>query len=695
MQQQQQGAQAWGRRCLRPAYVFMAALVACNVVVVLRLTSSGAAHGLPSPSPSSPSAAIAPSSPPSQPAHPHGHLAAALAGRDPLQRLGQLEELLAEGDARRCGRAVALSRYDTLRLVLEHCLRQRCRRVVTVWGPRTQRSAEAAAAAAAAGAAAHGSDPRGWDWGEGLVPEVLGACAAGSDWGMSVEAAESNASRLAAGRAIASALRVGPPALARVELPLGDRSSVAFVGALGPRSVDVLVLGGAPRLYHTPHPNWTRPLEDGGELRLAEAVAAVERDVVAPGGLLVLDGGGCDRGDWELGMHRYPLRFLQRSGYVLEVLGATQAVLRRDGEDAVRWLPVPASEEKAVPSRPLRVLHLSFHRGCQLDLEWVFRQLGLVLDFAAIEDPVDMGENWLKYNMNRERADRIWQANRTFFEKYDLIVTSDTAAIARIFIQHNWPRKLIVWVCNRFDWAHGSRKGKEEIANGHPYPDQEYYDMFRLLGAYQRLGVRSPWAVAGYTAYENIYARQHRRVELGNLIITPTGKGYDGAPAPAVSKIPESVVRGETLFIPPYQNDRPIPRKCEELGLKCYRGRYAGTADIRGFRAILHMPYAWSNLALFEFLNEGHVYLIPTPELLYTLDPFWSFPFDKPNLYTSEWYDPAHRHLFIIFDSWEDLVVKANNDTLIKETRERVVEFMSRHPWEMLERWRRLIASLA
>ena len=30
------------------------------------------------------------------------------------------------------------------------------------------------------------------------------------------------------------------------------------------------------------------------------------------------------------------------------------------------------------------------------------------------------------------------------------------------FLQNNWEKKLIIWVCNRFDYAHGSKSGFPE-----------------------------------------------------------------------------------------------------------------------------------------------------------------------------------------------------------------------------------------
>ena len=43
---------------------------------------------------------------------------------------------------------------------------------------------------------------------------------------------------------------------------------------------------------------------------------------------------------------------------------------------------------------------------------------------------------------------------------------------------------------------------------------------------------------------------------------------------------------------------------CTTLGIKSYCGRYNGPDDLRDFKGVIHIPYAWSNFALFENMEK-------------------------------------------------------------------------------------------
>jgi hypothetical protein len=218
-------------------------------------------------------------------------------------------------------------------------------------------------------------------------------------------------------------------------------------------------------------------------------------------------------------------------------------------------------------------------------------------------------------------------------------------------------------------------------AAAYPFPDDEYYNLFRAAAAHQRVGGHV--ALVGYTAFENAYARAHRGVDMGDLVIVPTGYGAAHAnTTQAPSPIPATVRRAETFFVPPYENDRALVAHCAAAHVPCYRGRYGGAADLVPFLAVLHVPYAWSNFALFEVPRAlplfhrtltrsdfslrmlvkawrlGVIHVIPTLRLLLTTPPealFWSPPLDRARLNLSEWYAPAHAPLFVFVDRWSDL----------------------------------------
>ena len=46
-----------------------------------------------------------------------------------------------------------------------------------------------------------------------------------------------------------------------------------------------------------------------------------------------------------------------------------------------------------------------------------------------------------------------------------------------------------------------------------------------------------------------------------------------------------------------------LKNQIEMLGFKAYTGKYDGPCDLTNYKAVVHIPYAWSNLAFFECSN--------------------------------------------------------------------------------------------
>jgi hypothetical protein len=311
------------------------------------------------------------------------------------------------------------------------------------------------------------------------------------------------------------------------------------------------------------------------------------------------------------------------------------------------------------------VLHVSHHQGCRDDLDYVGASLGLTLDHYEYRGG---------YNLSAERADAAWRAERDRFLAYDVIVTSDTAPLSRIFLRNEWRGGLVIWICNRFDYC-------DQATNDCGFPDADFYNLFASAL------VRRRTVVASYTAFEHHYARD-RGIPLGTLTVKPLGV----RPARAfTSLVPADLDRETTCFIPRYHNDVAcrLDERCRDLGIAAFHGRYGGPFDLRGFKAIVHVPYAWSNFALFENLQSGLPYLIPSRRLIMELaastEFFWSPPFSRDRLELSEWYAPDHRALFSFFDSWHDLQALAAGD--LAAQRRAIAAFCEAHRRQVLAQW--------
>ena len=338
--------------------------------------------------------------------------------------------------------------------------------------------------------------------------------------------------------------------------------------------------------------------------------------------------------------------------------------------------------------KKIKILHLGFHKGLENELYSVAEELKVNVIFKRFNDSVSKGS--AIYSVGHDKAKKAWDTFKDWYMTFDIIITSDTAPISRVFLQNGWPdipgKKLIIWVCNRFDYY--DKASKDCL-----FPDREYFDLIR--GANGRKNVH----IMGYTKFENHYGKYIRRVNFGNDVTRPIGMlskkvwNYKSQPDREIN----GQKTKDTFFVPPYHNDTKmmnLSAKLNSLAIVNYTGRYNGPLELADFKGVIHIPYAWSNLALFEAFQLGIIYFIPSIRFIKTLARkgsfFWSPP-KKPELFhLSEWYDDKHRNLFVFFDSWEDLKKKISN-TNYNRKKEIILEFGRKHKQETLIKWRNLL----
>ncbi len=328
-------------------------------------------------------------------------------------------------------------------------------------------------------------------------------------------------------------------------------------------------------------------------------------------------------------------------------------------------------------NRPLKVLHISFHQGCINDYKEVAQELSLDLtswyvlsaELPRIHfDGVSKGND--VYNVTHERAKRVWDKHKDYFEQFDVIVTSDTAPLSRIFLQNGWQKPLIIWVCNRFDYCHSGGLGSE------------YYSLIKKASEQKNVKIIS------YTPYEHHYAAA-KGINFGTRTIKPLGCLAKELTTDFCSSIPPEINKTETAFIYP-RLDRAkvsyIKNKCAEVGIQTYSGRYNGPGDLKGFKGIIYFPYQWSNLALFENLQQGFIHFVPSEKFILENRSVPIRYCTLSNFHLCEWYSNEHRDLFVYFDSWADLKYKM--DTLdYTALSEKTKRFAQQHRMTMIKRW--------
>ncbi len=338
----------------------------------------------------------------------------------------------------------------------------------------------------------------------------------------------------------------------------------------------------------------------------------------------------------------------------------------------------------SAPDRPIKVLHMTFHEGCKKDFEEVAQELNLDLTTWFVQQlPQGFWEGFSAgneiYNVGPRRAQRVWDRHKDFFDQFDVIVTSDTAPLSRIFLQNNWKKPLVIWICNRFDYRHGS--GGEDR-----FPDGAYYNLIRQ--ATQQENVR----LIAYTPYEHEYMRR-RGIEMGRRSIKPLGRKEEVIQN-FKSSVPENINKAESLFIFPrlMQNQiNHVQRECASQGVATWSGVYNGPEDLKGFKGVLFVPYAFSNLALFENLQRGIVHFVPTIQFLTQLGFIRGGM--HGNLDWSEWYFQEYADYLVYFNSWVDLKQKMamlDYDAM----KQKIRAFGQQHRKQMVDEWKQLFAEL-
>lgn len=285
-----------------------------------------------------------------------------------------------------------------------------------------------------------------------------------------------------------------------------------------------------------------------------------------------------------------------------------------------------------------RVLHLSFHYGCASDLNYVFKALGWDIDFFD-------ATCWSSA-MTERLAHEIWQTHKDRFQSYDLIVTSDTAALSYPFLLHydELRPRLLIWVCNRFNICMEK--------------DALFHTLFRETRA-----TKIP-----YTAFETEWCRRFK-IDLKHPVIPPLGRHeerYICNPA-VMERIFRPLERfgpeapdTETVFVHDYHNNaKYLVPFLRDRGFSVAWGRYTDLAEIKGYKAVVSLPDAFCKIFHTEAIQHGIPVLLPSLRGMKHLfnAPGYGFTsrehISRDDLAMCAWLE--HPECHILFDSMEDI----------------------------------------
>jgi len=319
------------------------------------------------------------------------------------------------------------------------------------------------------------------------------------------------------------------------------------------------------------------------------------------------------------------------------------------------------------------------HRGCELEIQYVMTNPGHEVTSMRFDDGVTTGNDI--YKVNSIRAQMSWDKYKDYYNSFDGIITSDTCPISRPFLQNSWDKPLIIWVCNRFDYA--------------VWNDNSFYDLIRGIPNKPNI------TIIGNTPIENIYSSVFRQTPIGEFVIKPTGKNILSS---SMTKTYEN--NSECFYIPPYHNETILMNLSEKLtsiGIENKCERFPNhISDLLVYKGVICIPYAWSTIAFFERMQLGLITFVPSINFLFTLfktgNKWFQEPFSwvsesqaRGLLKVSEWYCDEHTDLLVYFDSWEDLVQKTKELDYVEKTKT-ILDYAKKHENDQMEKWKQVLS---
>lgn len=293
----------------------------------------------------------------------------------------------------------------------------------------------------------------------------------------------------------------------------------------------------------------------------------------------------------------------------------------------------------------MQTLAIGFHQGALDSLKSVLPQIDTWLL------PIDKNEFY--YNMTHEKAAMLWEKHEEKFNSYDVIITTDTTPLCRIFLQGDYRGRLVIWICNRFDYA----------ADSFVF-DKEYYDLL------EKANFDNNVRIAAYSKYDRVYA--FRKNIYVDEIIKPVFEPMYNEPQ-------------GTYYIPDYQNNYTF-HLSEKLRLPHRTGRHADE-ELKTFQAVVHLPYHWQGVGEQNALRYCVPYYVPSKQLLFNLIATGKYWFqNQADVYKlidlCNFYDKENRAVFY-FDSLDDIKPISIDRQKIFEYAERLY-LINKVKWENL-----------
>jgi hypothetical protein len=349
----------------------------------------------------------------------------------------------------------------------------------------------------------------------------------------------------------------------------------------------------------------------------------------------------------------------------------------------------PSLLNKANP-KALNVLFVNYHAGVEMEVHAVLAKVAASIN-QSVHFTHTRGVGDLADFIVTEAASLAYYPLHTDHcnsSIYDLIVVGDVVTYSRPYLQSACKTNIILYITNRFDFS---------INN-----DSEYHAL---------LSTASRWPnvrVIVNNLHEHNYALTARNADIHVYAYAPsTGLLSDTARNMlSDSQVNWSTVDKNELIVvnKPGQNSLHSLLEKHEIPLPFIPSRYGGPLGLAG-RFLVHIPYQVNTMALFENLNNGVLYILPSVRLYCawledgtaTMDSGERRWTEKELRKYVDWYRTDLSYLFFYFEDIEDLAPKSAFREMVEKEAEAkrgaVRNYMLYHVDRTIEAWRQAVGS--
>jgi len=362
----------------------------------------------------------------------------------------------------------------------------------------------------------------------------------------------------------------------------------------------------------------------------------------------------------------------------------------------------------------------SFHTGTSNEMSWLTDKLGLNTNIGGFcaHIQASKGNEDNPYVFDNDRVASIWKdkplAER--LESYAGVISTDTSHAMYPFLQNPAfeDKPLIIWITNRYD-----------ITMSEHMP-QASFDTFLRAMENASCCRKNVYFVAAHDSEIEFAKVKYPHMDVSRWrTIYPIGHESRWlhremmAEHRTHSNVNQEPFKSETLCVYPSANEPGMMKEYRESLAKANvhfddtLGRtgprtYGGPRGMSIMcKAILHVPYAPNTMALWENVQIGNVFFLPSANLVAkwrASDQITVFqmsrslngmdrPLTEDFLNRTEWYRPDRRALFVYFNSPEDLVSKFRSLDFNKK-RQEMRAYMDKHENQQLAKWKDLFAEV-